>query len=119
MSHKLYCCIFFITLVMACSSTRLTTAPAGKAINWKQVHVLVYTKNGKGYVHDNIASGTASIKQLGAQHGFSVDASDNPADFNDDNLKKYNALIFNNTNNGVFDTDEQIFHTDFCRCAGH
>ena len=23
-------------------------------VNWKKVSVLVYTKNGKGYVHDNI-----------------------------------------------------------------
>ena len=107
MSHKLHCCIFFITLQMACSSTRQTAAPAGKAINWKLVHVLVYTKNGKGYVHDNIASGVAAIQQLGARLGFAVDVSDSPADFTDEKLKKYNALIFNNTNNGVFDTDEQ------------
>lgn len=76
-------------------------------INWKKVKVLVYTKNGKGYVHENIAAGSAAIQQLGKQYGFGVDVSNNPADFTEENLKKYTLLIFNNTNNEVFDNDEQ------------
>lgn len=76
-------------------------------VNWKKVHVLVYTKNGKGFVHDNIAAATEAIKQLGGQYGFSVDVSENPADFSEKNLKKYTLLIFNNTNNEIFDNDAQ------------
>jgi len=76
-------------------------------IKWKNIRVLVYTKNGKGYVHDNIAAGVGAIQQLGNQYGFKVDASDDPAVFTEQNLKKYALLIFNNTNNEVFDTDEQ------------
>ena len=76
-------------------------------VNWKKVKVLVYTKNGKGYVHENIAAGSAAIQQLGTQYGFGVDVSDDPADFTEENLKKYTLLIFNNTNNEVFDNDEQ------------
>ncbi|MBE7171992.1 MAG: ThuA domain-containing protein [Williamsia sp.] len=80
---------------------------AAAPADWKGVHVLVYTKNGKGYVHDNIAAASACIRQLGKQNGFSVDTSSNPADFTEANLKKYNVLFFNNTNNDVFDTDAQ------------
>jgi type 1 glutamine amidotransferase len=58
-------------------------------------------------VHENRAAGVAAIKQLGAQHGFSVAVSEDPADFTENNLKKYNLVVFNNTNNEVFDTDEQ------------
>ncbi len=76
-------------------------------INWKNVNVLVYTKNGKGYVHDNIAAGVAAIKQIGNENGFNVDVSDKPGDFTEENLKKYTLIIFNNTNNEVFDTDDQ------------
>ena len=76
-------------------------------INWKNVNVLVYTKNGKGYVHDNIAAGVAAIKQIGNENGFNVDVSDKPGDFTEENLKNYTLLIFNNTNNEVFDTDDQ------------
>ena len=76
-------------------------------IKWKNIHVLVYTKNGKGYVHQNIGAASACFQELGRQKGFSVDTSHDPADFNEANLKKYQVLVFNNTNNDVFDTDEQ------------
>jgi len=98
----------FTTVLLACTTTKQNSTSADStAINWKKIHVLVYTKNGKGYVHQNINGATASLKQLAAREGFSLDVSDNPADFIDDNLKKYDALVFNNTNNGVFDTDAQ------------
>lgn len=98
--------------VVSLAALLFTAAPAGleKAANppdWKKVHVLVYTKNGKGYVHNNIAAASACITALGKRMGFSVDTSNNPADFNGANLKKYNVLIFNNTNNDVFETDAQ------------
>jgi type 1 glutamine amidotransferase len=70
-------------------------------------HVLVYTKNGKGYVHDNIASAVACIQALGKSNNFIVDVSDNATVFTEANLKKYNLLIFTSTNNDVFDNDEQ------------
>jgi len=69
--------------------------------------VLVYTKNGKGFVHDNIVVCADAIRQLGQAHGFTVDVSSNATVFADDQLKKYRALIFDNTNNKVFDTEEQ------------
>ncbi|MCX6331564.1 MAG: ThuA domain-containing protein [Bacteroidetes bacterium] len=69
--------------------------------------VLVYTKNGTGYIHDNIASAVLCIQQLGKKHHFKVDVSDDPSIFNQANLKKYQVLIFTSTNNDVFDNDEQ------------
>ncbi|HOC55179.1 MAG TPA: ThuA domain-containing protein [Verrucomicrobiota bacterium] len=69
--------------------------------------VLVYTKNGKGYVHDNIAASVAAIQKLGAANNFAVDVSDDPAVFTDQNLKQYKALVFDNVNNEIFDNEEQ------------
>src|SRR6478752_5253997 len=76
-------------------------------VNWKKVKVLVYTKNGKGYVHDNIPFAVKSIQKLGEQNGFKTDVTDNPTVFTEENLKQYSILIFTSTNNDVFDTDEQ------------
>ncbi|HEY5552150.1 MAG TPA: ThuA domain-containing protein [Opitutaceae bacterium] len=77
----------------------------------KEPSVLVYTRNytpdGKGYVHDNIATGVAMLKQLGAENGFAVDATEDPAVFTDANLANYAALIFANSNNEAFATDAQ------------
>ena len=76
-------------------------------VNWKNVKVLIYTKNGKGYIHDNIASAVSCIQKLAQQHGFKVDTSSNTSVMTKDNLKQYTLLIFPSTNNDVFDTDEQ------------
>lgn len=69
--------------------------------------VLVYTKNGEGYVHDNIPTTIEVLKELGKMHGFAVDATDDPSYITDENLRKYHALLFSNTNNQIFDTDAQ------------
>jgi type 1 glutamine amidotransferase len=76
-------------------------------VNWKKVKVLVYSKNGKGYVHDNIPNAIRSIQRMGKEHGFSVDTSARPDVFTEANLKQYTALIFTSTNNDVFDNDDQ------------
>jgi type 1 glutamine amidotransferase len=72
--------------------------------------ILVYTRNQVGtnlYVHDNIPASVACIKKLGSAHSFTVYVSDNPAAFTDANLKQYKALVFDNTNNEIFDNEEQ------------
>lgn len=69
--------------------------------------VLVYTKNGEGFVHDNIEVAVEAIRKLGIENQFDVEVSDDPSVFTDDNLKKYELLIFSSTNNDVFDTDAQ------------
>jgi len=83
-------------------------AVAGSAADRK---VLVYTRNftpdGKGYVHDNIASSIAAIRKMGGEAGFAVDASEDPAAFTPANLKQYQALIFSNSNNEAFATQAQ------------
>ena len=76
-------------------------------VNWKKVKVLVYTKNGKGYVHDNIPFAVAAIQKLGKENGFTVDVTDDPSKFTEQNLANYSFLMFPSTNQDVFDTDEQ------------
>lgn len=101
------CTPFFRTLLLAFflfSVLPLWARPDGKL---KNSRVLVYTKNGKGYVHDNIASAVACVKELGAANAFTVDVSDDASVFTEANLQKYQMLIFTSTNNDVFDTDEQ------------
>ncbi|MCE6988469.1 ThuA domain-containing protein [Dyadobacter sp. CY323] len=76
-------------------------------VKWNKVKVLVYTRNGKGYVHDNIAKSVEAIQAIGKQNGFVVDSTSDASKFTDDNLKQYDVLFFSNTNNDVFDTDAQ------------
>jgi len=95
-------CIHFLTLLACLTFEALAASP--------ELRVLVYTKNqvGKGlYVHDNIPASVTAIKKLGQENNFAVDVSDDPAVFTDANLKRYKTLIFDNTNNEIFDNEEQ------------
>jgi type 1 glutamine amidotransferase len=94
-------------LILALSLAFCSIPAQAQKIKWNKVKILVYTKNGKGYIHDNIAKSVEAIQALGKQYGFTVDASDDPSKFTDENLKQYDALVFSNTNNDVFDTDAQ------------
>lgn len=84
-----------------------TAVSAQEKFNWEKVAVLVYTKNGKGYIHENIPSAVACIQKLGKENGFRVDTSSNASVMTEQNLKQYTLLVFPSTNNDVFDSDLQ------------
>src|SRR5690554_6872630 len=94
-----------LLLIILCGCNAAVSQPATS--NQKNIKLLVYTKNGQGYVHDNIPFAVKCIQELGKENGFSVDVSDNPKLFTQENLSQYNALIFTSTNNDVFETDAQ------------
>ena len=75
----------FLSLAVFLSSLHLVAAAP---------RVLVYQKNGKGFVHDNLAASAAALRELGAQNGFTVDVSSDPSVFTVATLKQYRALIF-------------------------
>src|SRR5262245_8361663 len=83
------------------------------AVAAETLEVLVYTHNGPtlngkaGYVHDNIAECVKAIQKIGAQNGFQVVRSDDPGVFTNSALKHYRAIIFANSNNKAFDTEQE------------
>ena len=97
---------------MLAAVVSLTALTAGAAAERR---ILVYTRNQTGktpdgksfYVHDNIAASVAAIKKLADENHFSADVSDDPKSFTDENLKQYKAIVFDNTNNEIFDDEEQ------------
>ena len=101
MGKRIFFCVLLFTIL---TGADLFGKADGKL---KGSRVLVYTKNGKGYVHDNIASAVALVKELGQANGFAVDVADTSLVFTEENLKKYSMLIFTSTNNDVFATDAQ------------
>ena len=73
----------------------------------KERMVLIYTKNGEGFVHDNIAASVAAMEKICKAEGISTEVSDDPGVFTPENLARFDAMIFANTNNKGFDTDDQ------------
>lgn len=73
----------------------------------KGKRILLYTKNGKGFVHKNIPASIAAIQKLGEENDFTVVASEDPGLFTPEGLEDFDVLVFSNTNNEAFDTREQ------------
>lgn len=92
-----------MTVVVVSVFMLLTLVALRAAEPW----ILVYQKNGEGFVHDNLAASAAAIQELGKQNGFRVDVSTNPVVFANVTLKRYRALVFANSNNEAFDNDDQ------------
>ena len=82
------------------------TLVAGAAVP-AEPKVLVYTRNGKGYVHDNIEDSVKAIRKMGEAAGFAVDSTADSNFFTDATLRQYKAIVFANTNNEAFDTEGQ------------
>jgi len=96
--------LLFLTAGLLAADCAAQTAP-GKRV------VLVYTRQtvtaASAYIHDNTASSVEAIRKMGAENGFAVDASEDPAVFTAGNLKRYRVLIFSSTHNEAFQTDAQ------------
>lgn len=108
MNTHFICCrrkIIVISLFILINAIATEAQQQSNQLKGKQL--LIFTKNGKGYVHENIAASIAAFQQLGKEQGFTTDTTTNAALFTDENLIKYDAVIFSNTNNDVFDTEEQ------------
>ncbi|WRZ76338.1 ThuA domain-containing protein [Streptomyces sp. NBC_01237] len=72
----------------------VATPPGAQAAPFR---VLVYSEV-TNFTHDSIPAGIAAVKKLGAENGFEVEATDDSAVFNDTDLSRFQAVVFNNTN---------------------
>ncbi|MFI6030392.1 ThuA domain-containing protein [Amycolatopsis magusensis] len=81
-------------LLATAMAAALTAAPAAAHARFS---VLVFSKVTNFY-HDSIPAGIAAIEKLGAEQHFDVEATDDAAAFTDENLARFDAIVFNNTN---------------------
>ena len=79
--------------------------------------VLVFSKT-TGYRHASIANGKIAIQNLGKQNGFDVDTTENADAFNENDLKKYAAVVFLNTTQDVLNYSQQVAFERFIQAGG-
>ena len=72
----------------------------------KEAAVLIFSKT-NGYRHQSIPVGIEAIKKMGLENKFTVDATEDSLAFTDDNLAKYNAIIFLNPTLNVLGEEQQ------------
>lgn len=89
-----YLCILLIPLLLSCTSEH-------------EKNVLIYTRNGEGFVHENIEASVDALKKLAAENNYQAEVTDSPEFFTPENLDKFDCIIFANTNNEAFTSQRQ------------
>src|SRR3984893_548082 len=81
----------------------VNAAPAQAAPDFT---ALVFSKT-VGCRHDSIPAGIAAIQQLATQNNFTVEATEDAAQFTDANLARFKAVIWLSTTADVLDATQQ------------
>jgi type 1 glutamine amidotransferase len=81
-----------------------------------EARVLVFSRT-SGFRHDSIPDAIAALGALGAAHGFGVDATEDPARFDDGGLAPYRAVVFLLTTGDVLDDRQQAAFERYIRAG--
>ncbi len=79
--------------------------------------VLVFSRTA-GFRHDSIPAGLALVRDLGAAHGFGVDASEDAGLFTPQRLGAYRVVVFLNTTGNVLHPSQQEAFEAYVRGGG-
>ena len=102
---------------LACSLALLAALSIPRPAQAQEPRVLVFSRTA-GYRHSSIANGIAAIRQLGRDHGFAVDATEDAGTFSAKNLARYRAVVFLNTTGDVLDGAQQDDFERFIQAGG-
>ncbi|MGI8400899.1 MAG: ThuA domain-containing protein [Gemmatimonadaceae bacterium] len=83
----------------------------------QEPRVLVFSKTA-GYRHSSIGVGLATIRKLGLENAFSVDATEDAGAFTSKNLARYRAVVFLNTTGDVLDAAQQDDFERYIQAGG-
>ncbi len=118
------CVFFFLGLVGCDKPTSQNSVPEtvpssalASHVTLGGARVLVFSKTA-GFRHDSIPAGLAALEQLAQQHQFTLVATEDAAQFSDENLRQFNAIIFLNTTGDVLDDSQQLAMERFIQAGG-
>ncbi|WP_460848355.1 ThuA domain-containing protein [Phytohabitans suffuscus] len=103
---------FCVAILLA--AVGFTAVPAQAAADF---NVLIFSKTA-GFRHDSIPAGIAAIQQLGAQNNFTVEATEDAAQFNATNLARFQAVIWLSTTADVLNAAQQTAFENYVRAGG-
>ena len=88
--------------------------PVPQAADFK---ALVFSKTA-GFRHGSIPAGIQAIEQLGIDHGFEVDTTEDGASFTDANLEQYDVVIWLSTTGDVLTAEQQGAFERYIQAGG-
>jgi cytochrome c len=101
--HKISTLLLLLLMIVSCST--------------KEEKVLVFSKT-TGFRHGSIAAGIKAVEKLGAENGFSVEATEDASYFREERLQSYSAIIFMNTTGDILDEVQQADFERYIQAGG-
>jgi type 1 glutamine amidotransferase len=91
---------------------------AASTAHAEQFGVALFTKTA-GWHHESILEGVTAVRELGKLHDFTVFWSEDPKRiFNDNELKKYKAVIFLSTTGDALNDEQQAAFERYIKAGG-
>lgn len=79
--------------------------------------ILVFSKT-EVFRHLSIEAGQKALIEMGREHGFEVDTTENSASFTEENLSNYRAVVFLNTTGDVLNAEQQNAFERYIQAGG-
>jgi type 1 glutamine amidotransferase len=105
--------IWFVALLLAST----VMAPGQSRSAGAGFNALVFSKT-LMFRHASITNGIAAIKQLGAEHRFRVDATEDASAFTATNLARYKVVVFLSTSGDILNEEQQAAFRSFIERGG-
>ncbi len=116
-----------ITYLISCGSTPPASTQGYASTTTKQsmcdvehlsaCHILVFSKTG-AFRHGSIPDALASLHKLGMSQHVVIDFTENASAFTDENLSRYNAVVFLLTTGNILNTSQKVAFEHYIRHGG-
>jgi type 1 glutamine amidotransferase len=111
MRERLLCLMALLALVGCATPPAASPAPA------EGFAVLVFSRTA-GFRHDSIPAGLAALEELAGRSGFTVVATEDPAQFTEGSLAPYAAVVWLSTTGDVLDAEQQFAFERYIQDGG-
>ena len=118
-SRRVVMALWPLLAALLCCMAVLCALPAREAgaQTTPNERVLVFSKTA-GFRHDSIPAGIAAIQRLGTENDFAVEATEDAGAFNDENLARYDAVVFLSTTGDVLGDQQQAAFERYIGAGG-
>ncbi len=105
----------FYFLVLFAFSGLLTSCSSNNEN--RESRILIFSKT-TGFRHASIPDGIKALQALGARNNVVVDTTENAENFNEENLKRYDAVVFLNTTGDILDHYQKAEFERYIQAGG-